>query len=87
MPETASVMPRRSGHLLRKTAEMTPITRPKTTDQTIDVSVSQRVGPKRSPISWITGRCERIEMPKSPWTAPATKCMNCSGIERSRPRL
>jgi hypothetical protein len=50
MPDTASVMPRRSGHLLRHTAEEMPMIRPKITAQIMATTVSHSVGQKRAPI-------------------------------------
>src|SRR6218665_420631 len=66
MPDTASVMPMRSGHWLRYTAETMPMPMPKITAHTMLVMVSITVGKKRSPISVDTGRRVRIEVPKSP---------------------
>src|SRR6266545_4762756 len=86
MPETASVMPTRSGQRLRHTADSIPIARPNTTDHTMLVMVSQNVGMKRSPISVATSRFVRSERPKSPRTAPVAKRTNCSGSGRSSPR-
>ena len=85
MPDTASVIPRRSGHLLRYTAEMMPIPMPNTTDQAMLEMVSSRVGMKRSPISTATGRRVRIDVPKSPCTMREKKCTNCSGSGLSSP--
>ena len=51
MPDTASVMPRRSGQRLRHTADTMPMIMPITTDHDIAAIVSQSVGMKRSPIS------------------------------------
>ncbi|MDT4850459.1 hypothetical protein FQZ97_846110 [compost metagenome] len=86
MPETASVMPSRSGHRLRHTAEPMPITMPNTTAHAIDATVSSSVGMKRSPISSLTGRLVRSELPNSPRIALEKKLTNCSGSGRSRPR-
>ncbi|MNR13483.1 hypothetical protein D3C85_1298910 [compost metagenome] len=66
MPDTASVMPRRSGQRLRHTADTIPMIMPKETDQTMLASVSHRVGMKRSAISVETGRLVRSEVPRSP---------------------
>ena len=86
MPDTASVMPTRSGQRLRQTADRMPMTRPKATDHAMLATVSQNVGMKRSPISVATGRLVRSERPKSQWKTPWTKRENCSGSERSSPR-
>ena len=72
MPETASVMQTRSGQRLRQTAAMMPAARPKTTDQSMLVSVSHIVGPKRSPISTATGRLVESDVPRSPVKTPWT---------------
>lgn len=66
MPDTASVMPRRSGQRLRQTAETMPMIMPKATDQTMLAIVSHSVGMKRSAISVETGRLVRSEVPRSP---------------------
>ncbi len=79
MPDTASVMPRRSGQRLRQTADTMPTPMPKTTDQAIAHTVSQNVGAKRSAISVATGRLVRIDLPKSPVSAPRKKRANCCG--------
>ena len=61
MPDTASVMPTRSGQRLRHTADTMPIAMPKTTDHSMLHTVSQNVGMKRSPISVATGRFVRSD--------------------------
>lgn len=43
-----------------------PMISPKKTDQTMLQTVSQKVAAKRSPISTLTGRLVRREVPKSP---------------------
>jgi hypothetical protein len=85
MPDTASVMPSRSGHLLRYTAETMPMPMPKITAHTMLVMVSITVGKKRSAISVDTGRRLRIEVPKSPCSMWAKKLTNCWGSGLSRP--
>ena len=57
-------MPSRSGQRLRQTAEITPMTMPNVTDQTMLASVSHNVGMKRSAISVDTGRLVRSEVPE-----------------------
>ncbi len=64
---------------------MIPTVRPKITDHTMDQTVSQNVGQKRSPISTLTGRFEASDMPRSPVTAPFTKFANCSYMGLLRP--
>ncbi len=59
MPDTASVMPRRSGQRLRHTADTTPMSMPITTDHDMAASVSQKVGMKRSRTSVEAGRLVR----------------------------
>ena len=86
MPETAKAMPSRSGQRPRFTADTIPIRSPNTKAHAIAATVSRSVGPKRSATSSITGRCERIEIPKSPVTVFFTKSTNCSGNGRSSPR-
>ena len=86
MPDTASVMPTRSGQRLRQTADSTPIAMPIVTDHAMLQTVSQNVGMKRSAISVATGRLVRSDVPKSQRTTPVRKRTNCSGSERSRPR-
>jgi len=66
MPDTASVMPRRSGQRLRQTADTIPMIMPKVTDHAMLAIVSHRVGMKRSEISVETGRLVRSEVPRSP---------------------
>src|SRR6218665_1024943 len=85
MPDTASVMPMRSGHWLRYTAETMPMPMPKITAHTMLVMVSITVGKKRSPISVDTGRRVRIEVPKSPCSMWLKKPTNCCGSGLSRP--
>ena len=68
IPEIANVMPRRSGHRLRHTAEQTPIVMPTRTDQIMLQTVSQSVGEKRSAISVDTGRRVLSETPRLPWS-------------------
>ncbi len=79
MPDTASVMPMRSGHWLRYTAETMPMPMPKITAHTMLVTVSITVGKKRSAISVDTGRRVRIEVPKSPCSMWVKKFANCCG--------
>ena len=55
MPDTASVMPTRSGQRLRHTADRMPIAMPITTAHTMLATVSRNVGLKRSAISAPTG--------------------------------
>ena len=86
MPETASVIPRRSGARFRQTAEAMPMPIPNTTDHAMLAMVSSRVGMKRSPISTDTGRLERIDVPKSPRSALRKKRANCRCSGRSSPR-
>ena len=70
MPETASVIPSRSGQRLRHTADTMPIAMPISTDHSMLQIVSQSVGMKRSPISLDTGRLVRIDEPKSQRNTP-----------------
>lgn len=86
MPETANVMPSRSGQRLRQTAEATPRPMPMITDQIMLTSVSHRVGMKRLPISSETGCLLRIDSPKSPRAACVMKCVNWVSSGLSRPR-
>ena len=86
MPDTASVIPSRSGQRLRQTAESVPMSMPIATDHAIATSVSHKVGMKRSPISVLTGRFVRSDRPKSPRRTPPLKRRNCSGSDLSRPR-
>ena len=50
-------------------------------------SVSDSVGSRRCRINRLTGRLEKIEVPKSPCSMPSTQSANCSRIGRSRPSL
>ena len=86
MPDTASVMPSRSGHRLRHTADTMPIAMPISTDHTMLQTVSQNVGMKRSAISVATGRLVRSDVPKSQRSTPPTKRTNCCGSGWSSPR-
>src|SRR5690606_4323957 len=85
IPDTASVMPRRSGHRLRNTAEKMPMVMPNSTDQAMLTSVNSSVGMKRSAISVDTGRRVRIDVPRSPWTILVKKRTHCSGSGLSSP--
>src|SRR5690349_11076687 len=86
MPDTASVMPTRSGQRLRYTADTMPIAMPNSTDHAMLHSVSQNVGMKRSLISVDTGRLVRSERPKSQCATPVMKRTNCWASDLSSPR-
>ena len=84
MPDTASVMPTRSGQRLRHTADTTPIAMPMSTDHSMLHTVSQNVGMKRSAIFR-----HRPMLPDRSGRNPkhaAENARNCCGNGRSRPR-
>ena len=87
MPETASVMPMRSGQRLRYTADTMPMPMPNITAHTMLVTVSKkRRHEQRSAISVDTGRLVRSDRPKSPCSMLPKKRTNCCGSGWSSPR-
>ena len=83
-PATAKIMIARSTQVPAFQAATTPIGTATTTVMISVVSASIRVGSSRWPISLVTGRLEKIEMPRSPCSSDQTQVPNwmCSGWSR-----
>ena len=86
-PSTANAITSRSASLRAFQAASTPSGMASTTATSSVASVSDTVGSSRCAISRLTGRLEKIEVPKSPCVMPTSHSANCSRIGRSRPSL
>ena len=86
-PTTAISITSRSIHVPAFHAASTPSGTATAMENRIVVSDSMAVGSSRWPIRVVTGRPVNSDVPRSPRSNCPDHSMNCTRIERSRPRL
>ena len=84
-PSTANTIVARSTNVPARHAANTPSGTATTMLRMMVATQSARVGSRRWPMSFATGRLEKIDTPRSPWASCPTQRANCTWMGWSRP--